>query len=63
MRGPRGNKKVVGKNADGLLPLFDAQLWCDGVDYSTSAVERLNATGRYRRDGVAPRTQETSGES
>ena len=25
--------------------------------------ERLNTTGRYRRDGVAPRTQETSGES
>jgi hypothetical protein len=34
--GPRGNKKIVGKNADGLLPLFDAQLWCDGVDCATS---------------------------
>lgn len=40
LRGPRGNKKVVGKNRDGLLPLFDAKLWCDGVDYATAKTKR-----------------------
>jgi hypothetical protein len=40
LRGPRGNKKFVGKNSDGLLPQFDAQLWADGVDYATAKFSR-----------------------
>jgi len=40
LRGPRGNRKVVIKDKDGLLSLFDAQLWCDGVDYATQRIRR-----------------------
>jgi hypothetical protein len=40
LMGPRGNKKTVIKNNNGLLPLFDAELWCDGVDYSTAQLKR-----------------------
>lgn len=36
--GPRHNRTIVMKNADGLLPLDDAALWCDGVDYATKKV-------------------------
>jgi hypothetical protein len=38
LRGPRGNKTVVGKT-DGKLPLFDARLWADGVDYATRKIK------------------------
>ena len=39
LRGPRGNKTVVGKRSDGTLPKFDAELWCDGVDYTTARIK------------------------
>ena len=39
LRGPRGNKTVVGKRPDGTLPKFDAELWCDGVDYATARIK------------------------
>ena len=39
LRGPRGNETVVGKRSDGTLPKFDAELWCDGVDYATSRLK------------------------
>jgi hypothetical protein len=42
LRGPHGNKTVVIKNEAGLLPLFDAELWCDGVDYSTAQLRRAS---------------------
>jgi hypothetical protein len=36
LRGPRGAKKTVIANAEGQLPLFDAQLFCDGWDYTAT---------------------------
>lgn len=35
LRGPRGNRTVILKDADGLMPLDSAALWCDSVDYAT----------------------------
>lgn len=43
LRAPRGNKTVVPMDAGGLLPLFDAQLWADGVDYSTRKIQERRA--------------------
>jgi hypothetical protein len=36
--GPRRNRKVVPVMPDGLLPLLDVVLWCDGIDYATSKI-------------------------
>ena len=40
LKGPRGNKTVVIKNEDGLLPVTDADLWCSGVDYATMKLKQ-----------------------
>lgn len=45
--GPRGNRRAVCMRADGLMPLADARLWCDGVNYGSAAVGLARA-GRHR---------------
>lgn len=36
LTGPRRNRKTVPLSPDGRLPLFDAVLWCDGVEDITT---------------------------
>lgn len=40
LRGPRGNKTFVPKGKDGKLSIEAAALWCDGVDYATTKINR-----------------------
>ena len=49
LRGPRGNRHVTLKNRDGLLPLGEARLWCDGVDYATGVHLYRKARKNERR--------------
>jgi hypothetical protein len=44
--GPRGNRHALVKTREGLLPLDDAKLWCDGVDYATAAIRRKREDAR-----------------
>ena len=53
LRGPRNNKKIVIKNKDGLLSLFDARLWCDGVDYANARVEENLNRKRNRKTKIS----------
>jgi hypothetical protein len=53
LRGPRNNKKIVIKNKDGLLSLFDARLWCDGVDYATARVQETLSRKRNQKTKIS----------
>jgi len=44
--GPRGNKKIIGINDDGLLSLLHVKFWCDGVDYATASMTARRGTHR-----------------
>lgn len=50
LRGPRGNKKTVCIDVNGLMSMFVAKLWCDVVDYSTLKAKR-NRREKLRREG------------
>ena len=47
LHGPRGNRKMVVKERDGLIHLDPVKLWLDGIEYATSAIamKRLRKAG------------------
>lgn len=38
LRGPRGNRKLIEKDADGLVSMASVELWFDMIDYSTNKI-------------------------
>lgn len=42
--GPRGNRTVVAKDQQGLLPLDHAEAWCDGVDFATHKINQRKSS-------------------
>jgi hypothetical protein len=43
LRGPRGNKKCVGVDANGNVDAFSVQLWLDGIAYGDAMAEKRAA--------------------
>ncbi len=43
LRGPRGNKKVISADADGMVPAFDVILWLEGIAYGDAKQAKRGA--------------------
>jgi hypothetical protein len=47
LRGPRGNRKLITKDEDGLVSMSSVELWLDMIDYSSAKI--AEAKRRPRR--------------
>jgi len=54
LRGPHGTKTVLKIDANGLVDLNAARLWCEGVDRSKQRVQREGAWIGQRKAHLSP---------